>query len=165
MSERTKCNSLFRHILRKPRSLIKLAYICMYQCEPQDSLPCPDCHQYKLRRQKVCHVFLLVVLLAVLFAGQRRLDADLVELLDELSVLVHLEQDVAAADELAFEVHLRDGRPIAELFDAWERKCVQIMAMRSNCLQSPLITVRGILQCRLTEVNNWQFLNQNRRDP
>src|SRR2546425_13211414 len=32
----------------------------------------------------------------------------------ELPLLVHLEDDVAAADELAADEHLRDGRPVAD---------------------------------------------------
>ena len=36
----------------------------------------------------------------------------------QLALVEHLADDVAAADELARHIELRDGRPIGELFDA-----------------------------------------------
>ena len=38
--------------------------------------------------------------------------------LDQLSTLVHLDQNVAPPDELAVHVHLRDRGPVGECLDA-----------------------------------------------
>src|SRR3546814_1250783 len=46
------------------------------------------------------------------------LDAVGVEEFLQLAGLEHLANDVAAADELALHVELRDGRPVAEVLDA-----------------------------------------------
>ena len=52
-------------------------------------------------------VSLLLAVLVILFLGEEcRLDADLAELLHELSRLMHVEQDVAAAYKLPLEVDL-----------------------------------------------------------
>lgn len=51
-------------------------------------------------------------------AQQRRLNAQLLQLIHQISVLVHLEQDVAASDKLAIEVDLRDRGPVGEFFDS-----------------------------------------------
>lgn len=58
-------------------------------------------------------------LLLGLLLGQRRADAQLVQFLHQVAVLVHLEQDVAAAHKLTVDVHLGDGGPVGELLDAW----------------------------------------------
>lgn len=55
---------------------------------------------------------------------QRRADAQLLQLLHQVAVLVHLQQDVAAAHELAVEVHLRDRGPVGELLDSCGQKKV-----------------------------------------
>lgn len=47
-----------------------------------------------------------------------RADAQLLQLLHQVSVLVHLQKDVAASHKLAIEVHLRDRGPVGEVFDS-----------------------------------------------
>merc|ERR1711865_127767 len=47
------------------------------------------------------------------------LDTILLQQLCQISVLVHLNHDVAAPNKLAFDVDLRHCRPITELFDAF----------------------------------------------
>lgn len=49
---------------------------------------------------------------------QRGADAQLLQLLHQVPVLVHLEQDVAAAHELTAEVQLRDRGPVGEELDS-----------------------------------------------
>lgn len=49
---------------------------------------------------------------------QSRVDAQLLQLLHQVSVLVHLEQDVAASHKLAIEVDLRDCGPVGEDLDS-----------------------------------------------
>src|SRR5882724_319513 len=51
-------------------------------------------------------------------SGRLGVDALVVEQLAQLARGVHLPYDVAAADELALDVELGDGRPLAEVLDA-----------------------------------------------
>ena len=71
------------------------------------------------------HLYVILIFLYFLFLNSRLLfvvqlgsDADFLELLDELSASMHLEHDVASADELALKENLRYGRPAAVLLDA-----------------------------------------------
>src|SRR5579883_3470877 len=61
-------------------------------------------------------------------SGGARLDAFALEEIAQLARLEHLANDVAAADELAFDIELRDGRPAREFLDAladlWVREHV-----------------------------------------
>lgn len=84
-----------------------------------------------------CQLFEVYALpLLGLFLGvqQRRADAQLLQLLHQVSVLVHLEQDVTASHELAAEVHLRDRGPVGELLDA----CGRQMALVSESEIKPI---------------------------
>lgn len=49
---------------------------------------------------------------------QSRADAQLLQLLHQIPILVHLQQDVTAAHKLTVEVHLRDRGPIREVLDS-----------------------------------------------
>src|SRR6185312_1908735 len=51
-------------------------------------------------------------------SGGARIDALVLEEGAELPRLEHLADDVAAADELAFDIELRNGRPAREILDA-----------------------------------------------
>lgn len=53
---------------------------------------------------------------------QCRADAQLLQLLHQISVLVHLEQDVTASHKLAVEVHLGDCGPVGEVLDSCGRQ-------------------------------------------
>ncbi|GMS88956.1 hypothetical protein PENTCL1PPCAC_11131, partial [Pristionchus entomophagus] len=48
----------------------------------------------------------------------------LVEEIGQFAVLVHLNQDVASADKLAFHPHLRDGWPLGECLDSLSQLCI-----------------------------------------
>src|ERR1700674_1149844 len=48
---------------------------------------------------------------------ERRDSACLLQQLLELPVAIHLERDIAAADQLAFDVELRVGRPVRVAFE------------------------------------------------
>src|SRR5689334_14551765 len=50
--------------------------------------------------------------------GRARVDALVLERLLQFAGLKHLADDVAAADELALDVKLRDGRPVGIFLDA-----------------------------------------------
>src|SRR3546814_16719984 len=52
------------------------------------------------------------------------LDAIALQQLDQFAALVHLADDVAAADELAPHIELRDGRPGAEFLDALTQRLI-----------------------------------------
>src|SRR3546814_12371486 len=52
------------------------------------------------------------------------LDAIALQQLDQFAALVHLADDVAAADELALHIELRDGRPGAEFLDALTQRLI-----------------------------------------
>lgn len=62
--------------------------------------------------------FALLLFGFLLSVQQRGADAQLLQLVHQVSVLVHLEQDVAASHKLAIEVDLRDRGPVGELFDS-----------------------------------------------
>ena len=63
-------------------------------------------------------VLVTLVLPFLLFCEQRQLYPHLLQLLDQLPALVHLEEDVASAHELPLQVDLRDGLPVRELLHA-----------------------------------------------
>ena len=66
-----------------------------------------DSTQIESHLSPVVVSLLLIVLFALLLLREERgLDPDLSELLDELARLVHVQQDVAAAHELALQVDL-----------------------------------------------------------
>lgn len=65
-----------------------------------------------------CPLHLLGLLVSV---EQRRADAQLLQLLHQVTVLVHLQQDVAASHKLAVKVHLGDGGPVREVLDTCKR--------------------------------------------
>ena len=68
-----------------------------------------DSTQIESHLSPVVVSLLLIVLFApllLLLREERGLDPDLSELLDELARLVHVQQDVAAAHELALQVDL-----------------------------------------------------------
>ena len=68
-----------------------------------------DSTQIESHLSPVVVSLLLIVLFApllLLLREERGLDSDLSELLDELARLVHVQQDVAAAHELALQVDL-----------------------------------------------------------
>ena len=67
-----------------------------------------DSTQIESHLSPVVVSLLLIVLFAplLLLLEERGLDSDLSELLDELARLVHVQQDVAAAHELALQVDL-----------------------------------------------------------
>lgn len=52
---------------------------------------------------------------------QQRADAQLLQLLHQVPVLVHLQQDVAATHKLAVEVDLGDGGPVGVVLDPCKR--------------------------------------------
>lgn len=73
---------------------------------------------------------LVVLLLSLLRFQQLRNDARLLELLDEIAALVHLQQDVATADKFAIDEHLRNGRPVGVVLDT----CTQAIRLNAGTL-------------------------------
>lgn len=65
-------------------------------------------------------LFLLLVSCGLIL--QRTLDANLLQLLDEFSVLVHLKEDIAAPDELTVQVDLWDCWPVAKVLDSCKER-------------------------------------------
>lgn len=108
---------------------------------------------------QVCTRPLLGFFLGVL---QRRADAQLLQLIHQVSVLVHLEQDVAASHELAVEVDLRDCGPVGEDLDS----CGRPMKLESHYYLSyyPLVLLPKVTYLInnvfffvifLEDLNNW----------
>lgn len=60
----------------------------------------------------------------VLSVNQCRTDSQLFQLLHQVTVLVHLKQDVAASNKLSVEVNLRDRGPVGEVFYSWRRRMI-----------------------------------------
>lgn len=71
--------------------------------------------------RQLFEVHLLPLLGFFLSLQQWRADAQLLQLFHQVSVLVHLEQDIATPHELAAEVHLRDRGPVGEGLDSCGR--------------------------------------------
>ena len=67
-------------------------------------------------------LLLFVRLLLGLF--QCTLDSDLLQFLNELPILVHLQEDIAASNKLAVHKHLRDGGPVTVILDALSQSLI-----------------------------------------
>lgn len=78
----------------------------------------PTCPLFRVRF-KVLGLPLLGLSLSI---EQRGPDAQFLQFVHQITILVHLEQDVAASYELAVEVDLRDRGPVGELLDSCGRK-------------------------------------------
>ena len=88
---------------------------------------------------------LVLVLPFLLFCEQRQLYPDLLQRLDQLPALVHLEEDVASAHELPLQVDLRDGLPVRELPHALKENAIVHRAVQYVCPSlCPKFYVEGI---------------------
>lgn len=53
---------------------------------------------------------------------QSRVNSKFLQFFHQISILVHLKQDVTASNKLSVEVHLRDRRPVGEDLDPFGKQ-------------------------------------------
>lgn len=70
----------------------------------------------------ISYRILFLLLVSCRWILQRTLDANLLQLLDEFSVLVHLKEDIAAPDKLTVQVDLWDCGPVAKVLDSCKER-------------------------------------------
>ncbi|TNN37982.1 hypothetical protein EYF80_051861 [Liparis tanakae] len=71
-------------------------------------------------------------------------DAQLLQLLHQVPVLVHLQQDVAAAHKLTAQVHLRDRGPVGEQLDSCGTEPTSVLSLLQTAGgPRPLVLLHG----------------------